>query len=96
MLPVHRVEVQGEFVLREGVGGRMMDQKDLGKRGGAARLCHLTLREARSPTAVWVTICPSGPTARWVTAAGSELSAGGRRDFMKRPRRMVWMMMEPS
>lgn len=64
--------------------------------GTPALPCHLTFREARSPTAVWVTICPSGPTARWVMAAGSELSPGGRRDFMKSPRWMVWMMMVPS
>lgn len=45
---------------------------------------------------VWATTCPSGPTAKWERTAGGDVSPGGRRERMKRPRRMVWMMMVPS
>lgn len=94
MLPVDRVEMQPKPVLKDRAwqgdpGAEGDEEGDTGTPGH-------TFRQARWPMLVWATTCPSGPTARWERTAGGELSPGGRRERMKSPRRMVWMMMVPS
>lgn len=90
--PVHRVQVQREPVLQGAQGECGGGGGCEGTMGTPGR----TLEQEGCPTAVWATTCPSGPTARWDRTAGGQLSPGGRRERMKRPRRTVWVMMVPS